>query len=343
MRFHLDISDPSAVAASRRFARAMAMSLGQGEERGEKAAIVTSEIATNLLKHGGGGRILMNGVPSASGMWMSIAGVDTGPGIENIAEALRDGVSTTGTQGSGLGAIQRLSDRFDIYSRGGEGTVVLAEFGIGPRALGGVVVGAFIQPHPAETACGDAWVCVNRGGTVGLTVIDGLGHGTKAELAADEVVRAVSVQTGSPAETLMAIEAEMMGKRGAVAGIANIEAADRRLVYASLGNISAMVISRAGKVKRLIGRAGRIGGRVPNLTDEALGLAPGDLVVLHSDGIATLRREPEEMIGLMSHSPALIAATLLRDGYRERDDACVAVARIAEEGVPDRMLGEASQ
>ncbi|KAF0676682.1 ATP-binding protein [Profundibacterium mesophilum] len=330
LRFHLDITDPSAVSASRRFARSLAQRLGIGEERAEKAAIVASEMATNLLKHVGRGKILMCGVLGADGYWLSMAAIDAGPGISDIADALRDGVSSSGTGGSGLGAISRLGDRFDIHSRSGEGTVVLAEFGTGIRSVAGVTVGAFLQPHPAETSCGDGWYCRDRKGTLDLGVVDGLGHGSKAELAADEVIDALRRQSGGPASAIMGIGGEMLGNRGAVVGVACIEAADHRMSYCSLGNIAAMVITRSGKVKRLIGRAGRIGGRVPELSNETCALAPGDTVVLHSDGIATLRREPAELAPLMTRSPALIAAVLQRDGYRERDDACVAVARITD-------------
>jgi serine/threonine-protein kinase RsbT len=50
--------------------------------------------------------------------------VDNGPGIPDLDMALRDGVSTAGTSGTGLGALRRQADEFDIDSRTGEGTAV---------------------------------------------------------------------------------------------------------------------------------------------------------------------------------------------------------------------------
>ena len=42
---------------------------------------------------------------------------------------LTDGYSTAGTPGTGLGAVRRLANEFDIYSAPGEGTIVMARFG----------------------------------------------------------------------------------------------------------------------------------------------------------------------------------------------------------------------
>ena len=51
--------------------------------------------------------------------------VDAGQGIPNIESALRDGFTTGGGLGLGLGGSKRLVDEFDIDSRPKEGTAVL--------------------------------------------------------------------------------------------------------------------------------------------------------------------------------------------------------------------------
>ena len=88
-----------------------------------KAAIVVTEMARNIFLHGKGGEIVIREVPAASSS-LELLALDRGPGMRNIAECLRDGFSTAGTAGTGFGAIKRLSDRFEVFSLPGRGTVV---------------------------------------------------------------------------------------------------------------------------------------------------------------------------------------------------------------------------
>ncbi|SFP04747.1 ATP-binding SpoIIE family protein phosphatase [Tranquillimonas alkanivorans] len=328
MKHVIEISEPSGVAECRRQARALAERLELDETRVEKAAIVASEAATNLLKHAGGGRVLLQGVPADAGWWLSLAVVDTGSGIPDTEDALRDGVSTAGSAGTGLGAMQRLADRFAIHSIPGQGTVIVCEFGTGARQLAGVELGAFLSNHPGEFACGDAWTARNRDGALELLVIDGLGHGRRAEAAAREALEAFEdISTPEPGDALARISSRLAGTRGSVAGLARVEAADGRLTYAGIGNISALVAGQNGQITRLISREGRVGGQSRRANDENRALVPGDLLILHSDGISTVR-EDGPMRSLMRQSPAVVAATLMRDLNRGRDDACVAVAQV---------------
>ena len=84
----------------------------------------------NLMKHAGGGELLVQSIDSpASGI--ELLALDKGPGMADVAVCLRDGYSTGGSPGTGLGAIERLSQSFDIYSQPGRGTVVFAR--LSPR------------------------------------------------------------------------------------------------------------------------------------------------------------------------------------------------------------------
>lgn len=331
MKHAVEITDQSAIAEARRLARTTADRLDLPETRVEEVAIVASEAATNLLKHAGGGRLMIQVMPSCGGPRLCIAATDTGPGIEDLEEALRDGVSTVGSAGSGLGAMRRLSDRFDLRSRPGEGTVVLCEFATGDRRLAGVDLGVFLMNYPGETACGDGWAARNREGTFELLLADGLGHGVRAEAAAAEAIEAFRASTQrDPGVALAAISEQLVGTRGSVAGLLQIEAADRRLRFAGLGNISALIASPSGEITRLVSRDGRVGGPGRQITPEDRELKPGEAVILHSDGIASLR-ESDGLRELLRHDAATIAATLMRDLFRGRDDASVAVARIGAE------------
>ncbi|HKH83000.1 MAG TPA: ATP-binding protein, partial [Gemmatimonadales bacterium] len=105
-------------------ATSMAGRLGLDEEDQGRVALVLTEALNNVVKHGGGGQVVLRPiVDSRSGVEALI--MDKGPGIEDIERALRDGYSTAGTPGTGLGAVARIADAFDIYSVVGAGTALL--------------------------------------------------------------------------------------------------------------------------------------------------------------------------------------------------------------------------
>lgn len=83
---------------------------------------VASELATNLVKYARRGAVTFCLDPDANGML--IVSTDQGPGIADTSAALRDHHSTSGTLGLGLPCVKRMSDRFQICSRVGEGTTI---------------------------------------------------------------------------------------------------------------------------------------------------------------------------------------------------------------------------
>src|SRR5688500_12858245 len=103
------------VAEARRIARRLAQASKLSSHNVEKAAIFATEAATNLIKYAGHGKILIN----SSQAVVDFLVLDKGPGIPNIDLAMRDGYSTSGSQGSGLGAMSRLTSHFDLYSQPG--------------------------------------------------------------------------------------------------------------------------------------------------------------------------------------------------------------------------------
>jgi hypothetical protein len=117
-----------------------------------------------------------------------VVAIDKGPGIAHLSESLRDGHSTTGTPGTGLGAVIRQSHAHDLYSAPGLGTAVLARLQPGLVPVRKTEIspswGAVCLPKPGEEAHGDSWAAANLpGGGQILMVADGLGHGPSANLA----------------------------------------------------------------------------------------------------------------------------------------------------------------
>src|SRR5690349_18158883 len=99
------VSETSQVGEARRKTIDLAKGLGFDEAGTEKAAIVITEMATNLVKHAGGGSLLVQVVKQDGIYGLELLALDKGRGMANVAECLRDGYSTSGSQGQGLGAI----------------------------------------------------------------------------------------------------------------------------------------------------------------------------------------------------------------------------------------------
>ena len=152
------IDDDSKVGEARRAAQAMANFEFDATTAG-KVAIVATELANNLIRHAGGGEVLIQVLGAHETSTLEILAVDRGPGMSDVARCMADGYSTRGTAGTGLGAVKRLSDEFDIHSQPGGGTVVMARFGKGLQPRFGVVC----VPMAGEVDCGDAWHILSDG------------------------------------------------------------------------------------------------------------------------------------------------------------------------------------
>ncbi|WP_329440824.1 SpoIIE family protein phosphatase [Streptomyces sp. NBC_01426] len=146
--------------AARGAAAALGRRIGLGEHRTAQLVLAVAELATNVTKYSSDGSMLLRVLRNEAVAGVEVVVVDGGPGMPDVAAALRDGVSTVGTLGIGLGAVQRLADRFDIHSVPGIGTVQLARFWphpLHPSVTGEAVVGGITRPMGGEEVCGDAW------------------------------------------------------------------------------------------------------------------------------------------------------------------------------------------
>ena len=114
-------------------------------------ALTVTEVATNLVKHGGGGTVLMAPLKDPRVDGIEIIAIDRGPGIASVATSMRDGYSTAGSPGLGLGSLLRLATNLDIYSKKDGGTVLRFEVwnGAKPAAESPVCVGAACITMPS--------------------------------------------------------------------------------------------------------------------------------------------------------------------------------------------------
>ena len=104
--------------------REQAISLGFSLVDQTKLVTAASELARNILNYGGGGQMRLDRIADGARIGLRLEFADQGPGIPDIELAMKDGYTTGGGMGLGLGGAKRLSSEFRIESRVGAGTKV---------------------------------------------------------------------------------------------------------------------------------------------------------------------------------------------------------------------------
>lgn len=320
------VHDESQVGAARRTARLAAQLASLDDVMVEHAAIVATELSTNMLRHAGGGDLMIQEIADDAFKGLELLAVDRGPGIPDVRRALEDGHSTRGTPGTGLGAARRLSNIFDLYTEPDRGTVVLSRIGATVSRTSSVTRwGAVLTNAPGESVSGDQWSIVRGTDSLSLMVVDGLGHGLKAHEAAREAVD-VFLAHGQeqPGAILVSLHEALRGSRGAALAIARIDLGSGTVTYAGIGNVAGVIVRTDGQQHGLVSNNGTIGAESISVKEFHYEWRTGELFIMHSDGLRT-RWSLKERAGLASCHPAIIAAVLHRDYLRGRDDATVVV------------------
>ena len=247
---------------------------------------------------------------------------------------MRDGFSTSGTAGNGLGAIRRLADVFEIYSQPDQGTALLARIGDRPQLPTGVErsssledrLGVICVPLRGEAECGDAWRIVLGPQRTCVLLVDGLGHGPGAAAAADIAITMFPrLASDSPEAMLMAMSSAMRDSRGAAVSVVVLDDAAQLARFAGVGNVDARVLVSA-EAEYFVPQNGIIGHTLPAVRSTSVAWTAGAYLVMHSDGISA-RWRVDAYPGLCTAHPALIAGVIYRDFGRPRDDATVLVLR----------------
>lgn len=324
------IRDPSGVAEARRNAVAVALALGFDTEDAGRVALVATELASNLVKHAAGGDLLIGMFEDSTGWGVELLALDKGCGIADLRSALRDGHSTAGSAGTGLGAIHRGSHDVDCYTQTGAGTAILARLQPG-RAIGNATAarpwyGAVDAAKPGEDMSGDAWCCNEHERGFRMMVADGLGHGPGAAEAARVAVQAFRERPRMmPGELLDVMHKLLQPTRGAAIAIADVDRQQRQVIFAGLGNVSGTLITDQG-ARQMVSLHGTVGHVAKRVHPFVYSFDDAPTIVLCSDGLGTswtLDNYP----ALRQCHPTLIAGVLYRDFNRGRDDVTVLVAK----------------
>lgn len=320
---------------------------------------VVSELATNILKYAARGNVTIEEVRSGGRVGVQVTVTDRGPGIVDVDEALQDHYSSSGTLGLGLPGVRRMMDDFEIDSEVGRGTIVrvrkwtpgarvaprrrgmlaadtgtaaLAERGTDRKsvsfadpegALPPLEIAHVNRPCRGELVSGDAVSVTEVDGGVLIGVIDGLGHGRDANVAAKTAARFLRAEGSSDiGQTLTSLNERLKDTVGAALGLCWIDLSTGRVRYAAVGNTVLRFEGR--RAARLSAAAGTVGFnfKIPRI--ESAQLEQGDVLLMYTDGVSD-RATFDDYPQLKYQSASTIVETLItRYGKRHDDATCIA-------------------
>ena len=325
------VSGQSDIGECRRVAKRLAEAAKFDETTVGRVCIVATELATNIVRHAASGEILAQVLGDGAAAAVEILAIDQGPGMKNVDECLRDGFSTAGTAGNGLGAVSRLSSTFDIFSTLGQGSVLLSRLSSKPASAvpnaanrEDFEFGAICLAVEGEIECGDAWSIAEDHGRVAILVADGLGHGPLAARASGAAVGCFQAEPWAAPSTMMqSLHGALSGSRGAAAACTLLEFSKSKATYAGVGNISGHLLT-GGRSRGMVSHNGTLGVQLLRTQQFEYDWETGSRIVMHSDGLSG-RWSIDSYPGLNLKHPAVIAGVLYRDFVRRRDDATIVV------------------
>ncbi len=193
----------------------------------------------------------------------------------------------------------------------------------------GMEWGAATRTLPGEAESGDRHLVISLPDGALLAVVDGLGHGREAALAADLAVRTAQSHAGlSLIEIVERCHQNLIHSRGVALSLARWDAGQRSVTWVGVGNVEGLLLqagtgSRPG-AERLLQRVGVVGVRLPSLQASSVAVPGAGLLIFATDGIATgFERDIESR-----SPPQSLADQILARHSKRTDDALVLVARL---------------
>src|SRR5215203_429777 len=324
--------DRSYFAILKKDIHALAVEVGFSATKVGEIDIVVSEIVTNLIKHAGGGQVIIKLIEESGLQGIEILSIDNGPGMTDVSRMVADGVSTKNTLGQGLGAMKRLSDVFQVFSQKDWGTVILVRkfkeqlsaFQKPPKAE----IRSIVVSKPGEKECGDGYYHTITSDYVKVFLGDGLGHGVEAAkvvVSAGEAFLACSET--DPVNIIRYINSEVKRTRGLVGTVALFDLVARKWNICGVGNISTKIMSSTNN-KNLMAYNGIIGLNLPRtLNAQEIEYEKGQYVIMCSDGLKT-KWDTVRYAGIHRYDVSVLCAALLKDFSRNTDDMSVAICKI---------------
>lgn len=282
---HLEIRQGPDVSAARQLVREVGASQHLCTVAIESLAIIISELATNQLRHAGGGRAAVRSVTRDGVAGIEIEMVDHGQGLGDPKRAFAGVPQNGDSLGIGLAGVQRLSLELDLDSRVGEGTRILARRFDKPvrRRPSVTILG---RPIATEPRSGDAACFWRTEGALLVMLSDGVGHGAEARVASDLALATAHYHREAPPDAVLtACNVALRGSRGAVLALVRRDERSHTIEAASMGNIEAGVW-HLGTLDRILAQPGAVGASwaPPVRPPFRLGMPEGAMLVLATDG-----------------------------------------------------------
>lgn len=338
------VQDLLHISTIRLHAMAMARAHGFTAEAIERVGAVADEMAANIARHVGLGDIILRAVGDNASGCIEILALDKGPGIGDIRRALRenDEKMSAGGSANGLPGVRKIADLFDIYSPPGRGTAVVAHVGAaisqseccacGESAARGNM-GLICVPVHGEEECGDTWAVEMLPGGQAAVIVDGLGHGPDAAVAAQAAMAVFREKSAESHEDVFAaMDTALHATRGAAMSITVLDPAKRNARFCGIGNVEGRIVTTSAN-RHLLPQNGIVGHNMPRVQYADAPWPADGRLVMHSDGISS-RWRAEHYPGILARHPALLAGVLFRDCARARDDATVLVVRDPQPAPP---------
>lgn len=309
--------------------RAVSRRMGFNDAMRERMELVCNEMATNQNKFAHGTGLIQLWEATYPQPALEVFALDYGPGITNLTQALTDGFTTAKTMGKGLGAVQRLAHDSEFYTIPIDhapdglwhGMAVWAQFFPGKRPTGGSHrFGSYVRAYQDSTFNGDLIAIATENGKTRWLHMDGLGHGREA---AEVVTGLGSILEGAASvlHTMQALSRQLVGSRGAVAMVCEVDASAQTATICGVGDMIAAHICN-GEKKVVNFAPGVLGHAHRSLEAITLPFPPQALLITASDGLRRnwgLRSFPE----LWRLKPQMVALILGQIGGRSNDDKSV--------------------
>jgi negative regulator of sigma-B (phosphoserine phosphatase) len=183
---------------------------------------------------------------------------------------------------------------------------------------------AFVRPCVGERLSGDCTLIEKKEDLTCAVLLDGLGHGPRANEACAMGLEAIRGQwNGDPKRTLELLHQGMRNSAGGVGAVCVVNEAKRELVYAGVGNTVARVLGRESR--GFVSVPGTLGRQMREPRVDRFTLSDETIFLMHSDGIsdrAPLGEYPEIRV----HSVQTIVRTMVKRFGRTFDDvSCIAM------------------
>lgn len=325
------VADRSYLAILKKEVHALAVKTGFTGSPLAEIDLIVAEVTSNLLKHAREGELLVRMVEMHKTPGIEIIGIDNGPGIAEVAAVVKDGISTKGTLGHGLGSIQRFSDTFQLYSQPGWGSILLARKFLKPlpaKAMEKVEERYINVPKPNETVSGDGIFSYLTPECYKTIALDGLGHGPDAHAAAQKAIfEFKNCPLTDAVDIIRHLHPLIKRTRGAVASVGVYSFKDKRWNICGVGNICTRIFS-GFQLKSYLPYNGIVGLTVPSsMKANLVEHHGGQLLLMASDGLRT-RWEISRYPGILKYDLSILAAALYKDHGRRTDDMSIVINKV---------------